>query len=220
MNSHRFPRFAIAITAIVLSLSTIALAGPPLICHAIEIGPAKTLPWVDLNYGKGSGGYDLNNLTRDTLSILDSNATVLAQMETLRRATIYARQDEQVAKQLLVQLHARAERSDAKPDALFDFGYLAESYKQWMMGNGEPNPARGVDGYSWVKRAIAQKGSDPQMEFGAAMITLSGAESDHKRHVEQAMAGAKADPLLAQNLASNFRKQTIASLLSDGEAQQ
>ncbi len=220
MNSHRFPRFAIAITAIVLSLSTIALAGPPLICHAIEIGPAKTLPWVDLNYRKGSGGYDLNNLTRDTLSILDSNATVLVQMETLRRATIYARQDEQVAKQLLVQLHARAERSDAKADALFDFGYLAESYKQWMMGNGEPNPARGVDGYAWVKRAIAQKGSDPQMEFGAAMITLSGAESDHKRHVEQAMAGAKADPLLAQNLASNFRKQTIASLLSDGEAKQ
>ncbi len=39
------------------------------------------------------------------------------------------------------------------------------------MGNGEPNPARGVDGYAWVKRAIAQKGSDPQMEFGAAMIT-------------------------------------------------
>ncbi len=117
MNSHRFPRFAIAITAIVLSLSTIALAGPPLICHAIEIGPAKTLPWVDLNYRKGNGGYDLNNLTRDTLSILDSNATVLVQMETLRRATIYARQDEQVAKQLLVQLHARAEKSDAKPDA-------------------------------------------------------------------------------------------------------
>src|ERR1700722_17421178 len=111
MNSNRLPRLAIAITALVFSLSTIALAGPPLICHAVEIGPTKTLPWVDLNYRKGSGSYDLNNLTRDTLAPLDSNASVLVQMETLRRATIYARQDELIAKQLLVQLHARAEKS-------------------------------------------------------------------------------------------------------------
>jgi hypothetical protein len=220
MNSHRFSRLALAIIALVLGFSNAAFAGPTLICHAIEIGPAKTLPWVDLNYRKGSGSYDLDNLTRDTLAILDSNAPILVQMETLRRATIYARQDKQVAKQLLVQLHVRAERSDAKPDALFDFGYLAEAYKQWMVGNGESNPAHGVDGYGWAKRAIAQKGSDPQMEFGAAMITLAGPESEHKHHVEQAMAGAKADPLLAQNLASNFRKQTMASLLNEGEPKQ
>ena len=206
MNSNRIRRFALA-TILVLTFSTLALAGPPLVCHPFEIGPAKTLPWVDLNYRKGGGSYDLGNLTRDTLAILDANPSTLVQMETLRRATIYARQDERAAKQLLVQLHARAEKAGASPDALFDFGYLVEAYKQWMMGPNEPNPARGVDGYSLVKRAIAQKGSDPQMEFAAALIAVTGSESDRKHHLERASAGAKNDPLLAQNLIANFGKQ-------------
>ena len=143
MNSHAFSRLAISIVAILLTFTTFAQAGPPLICHPIEIGKAKSLPWVDLNYQKGSSGYDLKNLTRDTLAILDSNTPVLVHMETLRRATLYARQDPQVAKELLTRLHARAANSDAgNPGALawFDVGYLAETYKQWM-GKGEPNPA-------------------------------------------------------------------------------
>src|SRR2546427_9460346 len=109
MNSQGFSRLAIGVVAIVLGFTSVALAGPPLICHAIEIGQAKTLPWVDLNYQKGSGGYDLKNLTRDTLAILDSNPSVLVRMETLRRASIYARQDPQVAKGLLTRLHVRSE---------------------------------------------------------------------------------------------------------------
>jgi len=66
-------------------------AGPPLICYAIEIGQAQTLPWVDLNYHKGDGTYTLQNLAKGTLAILDSNPAVLVRMETLRRATLYAR---------------------------------------------------------------------------------------------------------------------------------
>jgi hypothetical protein len=111
MNSHAFSRRAIGLAAVLLGLTTFAHAGPPLICRAIEIGQAKTLPWVDLSYQKGSGGYDLKNLTRDTLGILDSNPSVLVRMETLRRATIYARQDPQVAKELLTRLYARATNS-------------------------------------------------------------------------------------------------------------
>ena len=216
MNSHRFTHSAISIIAVVLGLTTFALAGPPLICHAIEIGQAKSLPWVDLNYRKGSGSYDLQSLTRDTLAILDSNPSVLVRMETLRRATIYARQDPQVAKELITQLHARATNSDPSAGgalAWFDFGYLAETYKQWM-GNGEPNPASGVDGYSFVKKAIARRGPDPEMEFAAALITLSGPERDHNDHVQKAMAGAKTDSLLAQNLSATFRNQSISALLT------
>jgi hypothetical protein len=214
MNSHSLSRLAISIVAVVLGFSTVALAGPPLICHPIAIGQAKSLPEVDLNYRKGSGSYDLNNLTPDTLAILDSNPSVLVRMETLRRATIYARQDPQVAKELLTRLRARAANSDAGNGALawFDLGYLAETYKQWM-GDG-PNPARGLDGYAWVKKAITLRGSDPEMEFAAALIALTGSESDRNLHVEKAMAGAKTDPLLAQNLASFFNHQTIAEMLT------
>lgn len=133
-------------------------------------------------------------------------------METLRRATIYARQDPQVAKELLTRLYARATNSDAgSPGALtwFDAGYLIEAYKQWL-GKGEPNPASSLDGYGWVREAISLRGSDPEMEFAAALITFSSSERDRNDHVDKAMAGANTDPLLAQNLASYFNRRTIA----------
>ncbi|MGO9088605.1 MAG: hypothetical protein ACLQBK_25650 [Candidatus Sulfotelmatobacter sp.] len=209
MNSHSLSRLAISVVAVLLGFTTAAFAGPPLICHPIQIGQAKSLPSVDLNYQKGSRTYDVKNLTRDTLAILDSNTPVLVHMETLRRATIFARQDPRVAKELLTRLHGRAADAGAGnlgALAWFDAGYLAETYKQWM-GNDEPNPAKGLDGYSWVKKAISMRGSDPEMEYAAALITtLSDPEREHNDHLEKAMAGAKADPLLAQNLASQFKR--------------
>jgi hypothetical protein len=37
------------------------------------------------------------------------------------------------------------------------------------MGKGEPNPASGIDGYGWVKKAIGLRGPDDlEMEFAAA----------------------------------------------------
>jgi hypothetical protein len=216
MNSRVFPHLA-SIAAILVGFATYAQAGPPLICHPIEIGQARSLPWIDWNQ-KGSGGYDLKNLTRDTLAILDSNTPVLVRMETLRRATIYGRHDQQIAKELLTRLHARAANSDAvgHADALawFDAGYLAETYKKWI-GKGEPSPATGLDGYGWVKKAIGLRGQDPEMEFAAALITLKGPESDHRDHARKAMAGAKNDPLLVQNLASDFHRQTVSELLTN-----
>jgi len=219
MHSQRFSQLALGIVA-VLGFTTVAFAGPPLICHAIEIGKAKSLPWVDLNFHKGDASYDLKNLTRDTLAILDSNASVLVRMETLRRATIYARQDPQAAKELITRLQARATHSDGDTGALawLDVGYLAEAYKQWMR-NGEPNPARGLDGYAWVKKAIHLRGPDSEMAFAAALITLSGPDGEHRDHVEKAIAGAKRDPLLAQNLASTFNHQTISALLTQPTAE-
>jgi hypothetical protein len=222
MNSRVFVRYAFSTVAILIGLTTLAQAGPPLICHAIEIGQAKSLPWVDFS-SKASGGYDLKNLTRDTLAILDSGAPVLVRMETLRRATIYARLDPQVAKELITRLQARAANSDAAghPEALawFDLGYLSATYKQWIgpgtpYFQGEPNPATGLDGYGLIRKAITLRGQDPEMEFAAALVTLTGPESDHQDHAGKAMAGAKNDPLLAQNLASNFHQQTVTELLT------
>jgi hypothetical protein len=222
MNSHALSRRAIGVVAVLLGFTTFAQAGPPLICNPIDIGQAKTLPWVDLNYQKGSGGYDLENLTRDTLAILDSNPPVLVRMETLRRASIYGRRDPQVAKELLTRLLARTANSDAGNSgalAWFDAGYLAETYKQWM-GEAEPNPAKTLDGYGWVRKAISLRGSDPEMEFAAALIALSGSERDRNDHIEKAMAGAKTDPLLARNLASHFNRQTIAETLTRRTAEE
>ena len=207
-------RCAASLATVVLSFATFALAGPALVCHKIEIGKAKTLPWVDLNYRKGDGTYDLNNLTGDTLAILNADSSTLVHMETLRRATLYARQDGQIAKQLITRLQARANAESNNALAWFDLGYLAETYKQWI-GKNEPNPANGVDDYALVTKAISMRGSDSQMEFAAALITLVTHQANHDAHVQRAMAGAKSDPLLTQNLDSRFNDQTINALLTN-----
>jgi hypothetical protein len=221
MNLRVFPRFATSIVAILFGLAIFAQAGPPLICHPIDIGQRKSLPWISHSWNlTGNETYDLRNLTRDTLAILDSSVPVLVRMETLRRATLYARQDPRVAKELLTRLHARATDSEAAgqldPLAWFDVGYLAETYKQWM-DKDRANAAAGLDGYGWVKKAISARGNDPEMEFAAALISLEGPEGDHRDHVRKAMAGAKRDPLLAQNLAAHFMgnpTQTMSEVLA------
>src|SRR2546425_11709298 len=127
----RSPRFALTLIAAMLSFAVIAQAGPPLICHTIEIGQAKSLPWISHNWNLSGGeNYDTKYLVRDTLEILAPSTPVLVRMETLRRATLYARRDPIAAKELLARLHARATSAESSghPDALawFDAGYLAD----------------------------------------------------------------------------------------------
>ena len=207
MNLRTLSHLMIAAATVLFGFTSPAKAGPPLICHVIQIGDAKSLPWVDLNYQKQSGGYDLKNLTPDTLAILQSDAPVLVRMETLRRATIYARQDPQVAKELLTRLRARAADSDlagrTDPLAWFDVGYLAAAYNEWFE-TGTKNPANGLDGYAWVEKALRLRGPDPQMEFAAALITIMVPKREHTQYVKKAWAGSKGDALLAQNMAANF----------------
>jgi hypothetical protein len=228
LNKIRFTRFGIALVAALLCFAVVAHAGPPLICHTIEIGQAKSLPWISHNWNLSGGeNYDTKNLVRETLEILAPDTPVLVRMETLRRATLYARKDPVAAKELLARLHARATSAESSghPDALawFDVGYLAETYKKWIgqkwmrFSTDEQNPAAGVDGYAMVKKALALRTSDPQMEFAAALITFSGPSAEHREHAQRAIAGAKTDPLLAQNLATRFigpQTETMSELLA------
>jgi len=228
LQQTRSPRFAIVLVAAVLCFASIAQAGPPLVCHTIEIGQAKSLPWIGHNWNLSGGeNYDTKSLASDTLDILAPETPVLVRMETLRRATLYARKDPLAAKELLARLHARATSAESSghTDALawFDVGYLAETYKQWIgqswmrVSKDEQNPAAGVDGFALVKKAIGLRGSDPQMEFAAALITLSGPQEEHRQHALKAIAGAKTDPILAQNLAAHFngpQSQTMSEMLT------
>ncbi len=226
-------RHFFAAAAAVLLFANAALAGPPLVCHVFEIGQAKSLPLASHSWNlSGSENYDTKNLVKDTLDILARQTPVLVRMETLRRATLYARKDPIAAKELLAKLYSRASSAESAghADALawFDAGYVVETYKQWIgrdlphMTDGMPmdaNPAAGVDGYAMVKKAIALRGDDPQMEFAAALITLSGPRDEHAQHAQKAIAGAKMDALLAQNLATHFlggKEQTVSEMLAKG----
>ena len=208
-----------AMAAALLVLAGPAFAGPPLICHAIDIGAEQSLPWTSTGRNlSGQQQYDVSRLVPDALALLTPSAPVLLRMETLRRATLYGQQRAAVAKELLLRLEARTRENPKDGLAAFDFGYLVECYKQaswlhqhtdWLKASGDAtgaNLATKIDGYSWVVKAIRLRGSDPQMEFAAALMTTDGARSEHDRHLQNAMAGAKADAMLARNLSSRFPK--------------
>jgi hypothetical protein len=206
---------SLGILAACALLATPALAGPPLVCHAINIGSAQSLPWTSASWKlSGDQSYDLSHLVSDTLALLGRDAPVLVRMETIRRAALYSQNHAAVAQQLLAALQTRATRGEHDALAAFDYGYLIETYRQLEMafrmsrggvdrGNWV-NPAAGFDGYAWVKKAISMRGGDAEMEFAAALITRENGKQDYQGHVAKARAGMNQDPLLAQNVLSSF----------------
>ena len=201
---------------VLLGFASGAQAGPPLICHPFDAGTAPLLPWAPNARGWNSPdpSYDLKKLTADTLRLLSPDAPILARMENMRRATIYASKDRAIAAELLVAVMGRAltEAGRGSHDALawFDAGYLVESYRQasglhqWsMLGDAEratgaaARAPRRIDGYAWVKQALDLTGPNPEIEFAASLIQEGPLSAEHRR---RAVAGAKAGSLLAKNL--------------------
>src|ERR1700730_17724038 len=106
-RSRRTYRFLTILLVLVVLMAGATFGGPPLICHTFDIGSAKSLPWISHDWNlTGSESYDPTKLASDTFAILAANSTVLVHMETLRRATLYARKDPAAAKDLLNWLTA------------------------------------------------------------------------------------------------------------------
>jgi hypothetical protein len=190
----------------VLIFATPALAGPPLICNPFVTEGGKLIAW-----GAGPGwntpdhSYDIKTLVADTTGVLTPDAPVLTRMENLRRATIYAMRDPVVAEQLLKALMARALSTTTDSGAWFDAGYLIEAYKQGTHLRGERKATAWaavdetirVDGYGFVKKAIAMRGANAEMELAASLITQGGVADAHRARAKAAGAGS----LVARNLA-------------------
>lgn len=210
---------------VLLIVCPVAQAGPPLVCWPFDTGGAKSLPWGGTGWHDLQANYDLNRLAGDTLTLLSPDAQVLARMETLRRAAIYASKSPQAARELLAGLEQRAGgmKTSAKPDslALFDLGYFAEAYRQaselahsgWVSGAKH-------DGYDLVKRALALRGADAQMEFGAALVAATVKQNEAANvHLARAAANTADSSLLAKNLLSHchlfqLKASTLAELRS------
>ena len=91
-----------------------ALAGPPLICHAIEIGDAKSLPWNTAVQGWDGADRSYNvstKLVADTLALLQPSTPGNVRMETMRRASIYAAREARLAGEISTKLQTRANES-------------------------------------------------------------------------------------------------------------
>lgn len=172
------------------------------------------MPWGGNGWHALDPDYHIDHLVADTVSLLSVDMPVLVRMETLRRATVYAMENPKSAAELHARLLARADAAKETGQfgalALFDVGYLEETYKQTKSLNFGEN----LDGYPKVLRAISLRGSDPEMEFAAALISEWPRREDHTQHLQKAVLGASGDPLLTQNLMSHFqnRGKTLAEL--------
>ena len=211
MNLTRASLIGSIVVAAALAFAAPVFAGPPLLCFPFETGGLKTLPMKGGDWKSVDPKYDVSHLKADTLALLTPTTPVVARMETIRRATIYASTHPPSAADLLATLQARAadKTTATAASAVFDFGYLVATYKQarFMFAS----PVKGldaIDGYQLVLKAAALE-SDPAMEFGAAVIAQGSANAarraESREHLDRALAGAKHDAALAASVTKHFR---------------
>ena len=156
--------------------------------------------------------YDVSHLVTDTLALLTPQTPIIERMETLRRATEYVAKNPNVSGMLLGALQARAARTDANVGlAVFDFGYLAETYKQatWLAG-GPLKGAQEVDGYGLVEEAFTLTGVQA-MSFALVAMSIDKTHGADRlrQHIAGARNAAKTDASVRVNLANHW-PETIA----------
>lgn len=197
----------VSFAAAALMVAMPALAGPPLLCFPFAIGKAASLPFGGGSWQRIDPQYDPSHLADDTVALLTAQTPVVVRMETLRRATIYAAKHPRQAAALLDRLQQRASRADANAAlAVFDFGYLAETYKQASYLFGGPYKAvQHIDGYNLVAKAAAMTG-DPSIEFALAVMTRDrtrGADV-YRAHLVKTLKAAESDAMIQANVTAQF----------------
>ena len=172
------PMFFAAAVAAVLMAPRAALAGPPLLCFPFDIGNAQSLPMLQGSWRAIDPRYDVTHLVGDTLALLAADTPVIVRMETLRRATVYAAERPEIATALLAALRDRAKVPVPNVGlAVFDFGYLVETYRQAAPIFKHPIAAIDqINGYQFVLKARALQ-SDASMDYAAKLI--AGTVSPH-----------------------------------------
>ena len=217
-SSRAFKRSTLrgALLAAALLFSSAALAGPPLLCHPIDTAGAASLPWGG-GWNRIDSRYDTARLSADTLRLLATDTPVIARMETLRRAAIYASADGAHVRDLAMKLDTRitaAGTPQAKALALFDAGYYAETlqdivrlqgYDMPGIGKADTAAIRGVlakgDGSLRIAEALKLRADDASMRFVSALVASADRrEQDYAMHSRIARAGARHDRLLALNV--------------------
>jgi len=211
---NRKPVTKSTIIAVLVTASAIpALAGPPLVCHPLDIGNAKSLPWGSdaASWDQPLANYNLAHLADETLALLTPDTPVIVRMETIRRAAIYARNNPPASKELILKFSGRARDAEAQSKSgaleMFDYGYLIEATKEAAAAShaGQSNVAMHLDGYPWLAEALAASHDDPEMEFAAALIVMGRSDlKTHQEHAQKALDGSRADSLLARNLTIHF----------------
>lgn len=206
--------------AVLLGLSvssTPAHAGPPLLCDPFDTADAPSLPW-GTGWNTPSPSYGLDHLVADTQRLLAADTPIIARMETLRRAAIYASRDGLLLRALSARLEARiaeATGTSARALALFDAGYFRETLQDLlrlqtydMPRTGRVDVAAlrahlaGEDGSVRIAQALTLQPRDASLRFAAALVARADQRTtDAGRLAGEARQGVAADSLLARNIA-------------------
>lgn len=206
-----------AVLSAALLFAPAVFAGPPLLCHPFDTAGAPSLDWGGRGWNEARRDYDLSKLVANTSVLLTPQTPVIARMETLRRASIYASRDGRVARDLAASLEsriARASTPEAKALALFDAGYYAETLQDIVRLQGYDMPGVGKadtaalrailakgDGSVRIGQALALRPNDPAMNFAAALVASADErKTDVASHTRIARAGAGRDRLVALNI--------------------
>ena len=225
MKNYRSIQFVLSFF-VLTTLTIPSIAGPPLICHPFEIGEAKSIAWNGRQWRDVKKDYDLNQLVPDVMAILETDAPVLVRMETMRRAAVYAvwslrdhkvgfdPKGERVALALLEKIlvrknaaEARGFKTNADKLALFDAGYLIETYK--YIGFDEISQQKASlpsDSLAWVEKANDALDCPGEIELALAIILQNhqGTSGQQDKHLKTAVGKASEGSLLAKNLVSHF----------------
>jgi len=200
-----------------LLFSAAAFAGPPLLCHPFDTAGAPSLAWGGKGWNQARSDYDLSKLVANVSALLTPETPVIARMETLRRASIYASRDGAVARDLAASLDARLARAstpDARALALFDAGYYAETLQDIVRLQGYDMPGVGRadtaalrailaqgDGSAKIDQALKLRPNDPGMNFAAALVASADQrQADVAAHTRLARARIGRDRLVAMNI--------------------
>lgn len=217
MKTNQTPSWRPAVALIACLFAAPALAGPPLLCHPFDTAGAPTLDWGGDGWNQARPDYDLATLADRTETLLAPETPVIARMETLRRAAIYASRDGAALRDLAARLETRVKAADdaeARALALFDTGYFLETLQEIdrlqdydMPGIGEVDRVvlRALltqpDGSLRIDQAVALQPDDAGLRFAAALVaTADGRDADLVAHARRAEAGVPGDTLLALNI--------------------
>jgi len=200
-----------------LSLATLALAGPPLVCHPLTLAMRGRWPWnAPPGNLSGNENYDTRNLVRDTLAILDSGAPVVVRMRRCGGHSLYAKRSAGGERAVHQTSRAHGRRRRIRP-GVFRRGISGGNLQPMdarRKGGSNPAAASMVTAWSAKRCPCAERRGD---EFAAALMTLQGPEKEHFLHAQRAMAGAKEEHCWHETWPGHFlgnEKQTVAEALT------
>lgn len=224
MKNYRSIQFVLSFF-VLTTLTISSIAGPPLICHPFEIGEAKSIAWDGKQWRDVKKDYDLNQLVPDVMAILETDAPVLVRMETMRRAAVYAvwslrdakvgfdPKGDRAAIALLDKILARKNAAEVrgfktKADklALFDAGYLLETYKYIGFEETSKKTVLPAESLAWVEKANNTLECPGEIELALAIILQNhqGTTAAQDKHLKNAVGKAAEGSLLAKNIVSHF----------------